>query len=407
LGLLQRILIIGAGQAAISCAAKLREINSEFDITVVGEEPSLPYQRPPLSKKHMLGECTLESLELKARDWYATSHIKCLTHSEVVKVDPKNKCIYLQTNETLNYDKLVFATGSSPRLLPPSIGGNLKNVHVLRSQKDAITLKTASENKSNLLIVGGGYIGLEAAAVFTKMGMSVTLVEASERILQRVASEKTSNYFRTLHENHGVNIIEGKSLKQFHGNTKDELTSAQLDDGSTIEADLAIVGIGAIANDQLAQQAQLVCSNGIEVNDFGQTSMDDIYACGDCAKFHLNGNHMRLESVQNAIDQGEHVALEISGQGKPYKPVPWFWSDQYAVKLQIAGINIGHTNSIVRTGKREGSISVWYFKGDKFIAVDAMNDPQAYMVGKKILEAGNSPKVEHIRDSDFNIRELI
>ena len=258
-----------------------------------------------------------------------------------------------------------------------------------------------------VLIVGGGYIGLEAAAVAARLGLKVTLVEMSERILQRVAAPQTSDYFRTLHQSHGVNIQEGTGLTQLHS-TKGRVSGAALSDGREIAVDFVIVGVGITPQSDIAEAAGLTVENGIQVNALGQTSDPAIWAAGDCAVFPYKGGRLRLESVQNAIDQAEAVASNILGANQAYVPQPWFWSDQYDVKLQIAGLNTGYDRVVSRAAPEDPkAVSFWYYQGDGLLAVDAMNDPRAYMVGKRLIESGKSPAPAVIGDPTSNLKSLL
>jgi 3-phenylpropionate/trans-cinnamate dioxygenase ferredoxin reductase component len=255
-----------------------------------------------------------------------------------------------------------------------------------------------------VLIVGGGYIGLEAAAVAAKRGLHVTLVEAASRILQRVAAPVTSDWFRALHRAHGVDIREGTGLDRLLG--EGHVTGARLADGSELALDFVVVGIGIAPNAALAQAAGIACEDGILVDDRGRTSAPHVWAAGDCARLPFRGARLRLESVQNAIDQAEAVARNMLGADEAYIPQPWFWSDQYDVHLQIAGLNLGWDDIVVRPGEGE-SVSHWYYAGDRLLAVDAMNDARAYMVGKRLLEAGRSPGKTEIADPGTNLKALL
>lgn len=400
------IIVIGAGQAAASFAARLRQNDRHCKITLIGEEPHLPYQRPPLSKKYATGDMSFDQLLLRPQDWYEQNQISCITDQRVSTVDTKTKNITLANGEVQHWDKLVFATGSRARSLPDAIGGNLESVYLLRGLKDADNFSDELVENRRVVIVGGGYIGLEAAAVCASRGLKVTLVEASERILQRVACHETSVWFRNLHTLNGVTIHEGVGLEKFEGENG-KVNAAILSDGTRLEADFVLVGIGIIPNAELAIDAGLDVDGGIVANEHCQTSHPDIYAAGDCAAFQYKGELTRLESVQNAIDQAECAADNIAGEARFYHPYPWFWSDQYDVKLQIAGLNRGYDNIITRTGDREGSMAHFYFKGDQFIAVDAMNDPRTYMVGKKILEAGKNITPEQASDKSIELKSLM
>jgi 3-phenylpropionate/trans-cinnamate dioxygenase ferredoxin reductase subunit len=405
------VVVIGAGQAAIAFAAKLRELDPKALITLIGEEQSLPYQRPPLSKKYMTGEMEAERLLLRPADWYGEHRVICKTGVRVERLDLAAKCLALSDGVTKPFDKLLIATGARPRQLPDAVGGNLKNVFTLRDLADADAIAAQIKPGKQALIIGGGYIGLEAAAVLSSMGMKVCVVEMAERILQRVAARETSDFVRAKHLAHGVEIREGVSLISLEGNS-DSVCRAFFQEGKALEVDLVLVGIGVLPNMELARDAGLVCGNGIEVDDLTRTSHPDIHAAGDVASFDFppkseNGNRIRLESVQNAIDQGEHAAKVICGEEASYRPYPWFWSDQYDMKLQISGLNLGYDQTVVRPGSREGGQSVWYFRHGKFIAVDAINDSKAYMFGKKILELVREVTPEQAQDGNFELKGLI
>jgi 3-phenylpropionate/trans-cinnamate dioxygenase ferredoxin reductase component len=276
---------------------------------------------------------------------------------------------------------------------------------VVRDLADVDAMAPHVEAGRRALIVGGGYIGLEAAAVAAKRGLQVTLVEMADRILQRVAAPETSDYFRALHQSHGVTIREGVGLDRLLGQGR--VTGARLSDGTELDVDLVIVGVGIAPATALAEAAGLEIENGIKVDARGQTSDPAIWAAGDCASFPWKAARIRLESVPNAIDQAECVAENIMGAGKDYVAKPWFWSDQYDVKLQIAGLNAGYDRTVVRPGDKPGSQSVWYFRGDALLAVDAMNDPRAYMIGKRLVEAGQSPSSAAVADPETPLKSLL
>lgn len=402
----KKVVVIGAGQAAIAFAAKLRDLDTDAEITLIGEEPSLPYQRPPLSKKYMTGEMEAERLLLRPADWYAENKITCLTGKSAKAIDLAAKQILLEQGP-IPFDKLMIATGSTPRRLPDAIGGNLGNVFTLRDLSDADAIAEHMIAGNQALIIGGGYIGLEAAAVLSQKGMKVRVVEMAERILQRVAAKETSDFVRTEHERNGVEIAEGVSLVSLEADQDGNVAKAVFEQGPALNVDLVLVGIGVLPNMELAREAGLVCGNGIEVDEFTRTSHPDIHAAGDVASFEYRGNRVRLESVQNAIDQAEAAAKVIAGDETPYHPYPWFWSDQYDMKLQIAGLNMGYDQTVVRPGTREGGQSVWYFSGSQFIAVDAINDSRAYMFGKKLLELGKQVTPEQAGDAEFDLKDLI
>ena len=326
-------------------------------------------------------------------------------NTRVTGIDRTGKTITLDNGETLSYDQLALTMGAHPRTLPAAIGGNLDGVFAVRDLADADAMAPQFTAGKHVLIIGGGYIGLEAAAVASKLGLKVTVVEMADRILQRVAAPETSDYFRALHTSHGVEIREGVGLDRLLGD--DHVTGARLSDGTTIEIDFAIVGVGVNQATILADSAGLATDNGITTDSHGRTSDPSIWAAGDCASVPYHGHAIRIESVGNAIDQAEAVAKNIAGADAPYTPKPWFWSDQYDCKLQIAGLNIGYTDVYVRHGDAPGVQSHWYYKDDILLAVDAMNDPRNYMIGKRLIEAGRSPAPAAITDPATDMKALL
>ena len=396
------IVVIGAGQAGASLVAKLRSEGCDGAITLIGEEHVPPYQRPPLSKKYLLGEMELERLFLRPESYYAENGIDLLLGRRVEAINRDRKTVIVG-GEAIAYDRLALTTGAVPRRLPPAIGGELEGVHVVRTLRDVDAMAPEFREGARVLIVGGGYIGLEAAAVAASKGLAVTLVEMAERILQRVASPQTADYFRALHQRHGVDIREGTGLERLIG--EDRVTGARLTDGSELEVDFVIVGVGITPDTALAEAAGLEIENGVKVDAFGRSSDPAIWGAGDCASFPHQGGRLRLESVPNAIDMAECVALNMLGREVPYVPKPWFWSDQYDVKLQIAGLNAGYERVITRQG--QGGVSFWYFRGDRLLAVDAANDARAYMVGKRLIDAGRSPDPQRIADPATDLKALL
>jgi len=398
------IVVVGAGQAGSSMVAGLRKAGFDGDITLIGAEPYLPYQRPPLSKAYLLGDMELERLYLRPLKFYVDNNIKVVLGQNVSAIDPEAKTITI-AGIGLEYDQLVLTTGSTPNRLPASIGGDLGGVHVVRGLADVDAMAPAVVEGARALIVGGGYIGLEAAAVAAKKGVKVTLIEMADRILQRVAAPQTSDYFRALHKAQGVDILEGVGLDHLLGEGG-QVTGAVLSDGSRLKADFVVVGVGIRPNTGLAEMAGLTLNNGIKVDAMGRTSDPSIWAAGDCASFPYKGARIRLESVPNAIDQAECVAGNMLGAGVDYKAEPWFWSDQFDVKLQIAGLNTGYDRVVTRDGSGQ-STSFWYYRGDTLLAVDAMNDPRAYMIGKRLIAAGKSPDPAVIADPESDLKALL
>lgn len=399
------VVVVGAGQAGASLVAKLRALGFEGEITLIGAEKVPPYQRPPLSKAYLLGEMAQERLYLRPAEFYADQNITLRLDTRVTGIDRAAKTITLSDDETLTYDELALTVGAHPRTLPAAIGGMLDGVFAVRDLADADAMAPAFQPGKRVLIIGGGYIGLEAAAVASKLGLEVTLVEMADRILQRVAAPQTSDYFRALHNSHGVDIREGVGLDRLLGD--DHVTGAILTDGTEVDIDFAVVGVGINPAAILAESAGIEVGNGITTDNHGRTSDPHIWAAGDCASCLFRGQTIRLESVGNAIDQAEAVAVNIAGGDQPYVPKPWFWSDQYDCKLQIAGLNVGYTDVYVRMGDAPGVQSNWYYNGATLLAVDAMNDPRNYMIGKRLIEAGRSPDPALITDPATDMKALL
>jgi len=397
------IVVIGAGQAGAALVAKLRLLGHGGAITLIGAEPAAPYQRPPLSKAYLLGAMTADRLLLRNEGFYAENRITLRLGDAVTAIDPAARSVTVG-GQTLPYDQLALTTGSNPRRLPAAVGGDLAGVYTVRSLADADAMRPEFVAGRRLVVIGGGYIGLEAAAVAAKLDLDVTVIEMAPRILQRVAAPETSVWFRALHRAHGVKILESTGLERLLGGPR--ITGARLADGREIAADFAIVGVGIRPVTGLAEAAGLALENGICTDAQGRTSDPAIWAAGDCASFPWQGGRLRLESVQNAIDQAELVAENMLGAGKSYTPVPWFWSDQYDTKLQIAGLNTGY-DRIVTRGPQGDAVSFWYFKGERLLAVDAMNDPRAYMVGKRLLELGRTVAPAAVASPTTNLKALL
>ncbi|MBU2358170.1 MAG: FAD-dependent oxidoreductase [Alphaproteobacteria bacterium] len=401
---MSRIVVIGGGQAAAALVAKLVAGGVTDGISLICAEPHAPYQRPPLSKAYLLGKMDRERLFFKPEAWYADHGIDLRLNCRAVGVDAAARQVTLSDDTVLGYDDLVLTTGAWPRTLPAAIGGTLDNVFAVRDLADADAMAPAFAQGARCLIVGGGYIGLEAAAVAASRGLHVTLVEASDRILQRVAAPETSAYFRDLHRSHGVDIREATGLVRLTGD--DLVAGTVLSDGTTLDIDFAIVGVGIAPDTALADGAGLTLDNGIACDAHGRTSDPHIWAAGDCASTPWRGARVRIESVGNAIDQAEIVAQNLLGHDVTYTPTPWFWSDQYDCKLQIAGLNTGYTAVYVKSGEGLAQ-SHWYYRDDTLIAIDAMSDVRNYMVGKRLIEAGQSPPPAVVTDPATDMKALL
>ncbi len=401
---MSHIIVVGAGQAGQSLVTKLRGLDFGGAITLIGAEPVPPYQRPPLSKKYLLGEMDLDRLFLRPESYYDEHNISLRMGSPVTAIDPGEKTVKVG-GDVIAYDQLALTTGSIPHRLPAKIGGDLGGVYTVRSLADADAMEPEFQTGRRVLIVGGGYIGLEAAAVAARKGLNVTLVEMADRILQRVAAPETSDFIRAAHRREGVTILEGVGLDHLEGNGN--VSSATLTDGTKIAVDFVIVGVGIRPDCGLAEMAGLDLENGIKTDEYGRTSDASIWAAGDCTSFPYRGQRIRLENVGNAIDQAELVAQNMLGSDTPYEAKPWFWSDQFDIKLQIAGLNTGYNTVITRHGDHSHSTSFWYFDDQILLAVDAVNDPRAYMVGKRLIEAQKSPDAAAISNPATDLKSLL
>lgn len=400
---MRHIIVVGAGQAGSSCVVKLRNGGFDGKITLIGSEAQPPYQRPPLSKAYLMGDMALERLYLRPHSFYGEHDIDLRLGVTVDAIDAAAQQITV-AGEVMAYDDLVITTGSIPHRLPASIGGAMEGVYVVRGLADVDAMAPRFVAGARVLIVGGGYIGLEAASVAAKLGLKVTLVEMAPRILQRVAAPETSDFFRALHSGHGVDLREAVGLERLTG--EGAVSGAVLTDGTTLDVDFVIVGVGVAPATALAEAAGAALENGIAVDAFGRTTVPHVWAAGDCASFPYRDARIRLESVPNAIEQAEVIAENLMGAEKEYLAKPWFWSDQYDVKLQIAGLNTGYDRVVTR-GAAPGPVSFWYYRGETLLAVDAANDPRGYMIGKRLIEGGKSPAPALIADPDTDMKALL
>ncbi len=398
-----QVVVIGAGQAGAALVARLRGQGFDGGITLIGDETAPPYQRPPLSKGYLLGEMAADRLWLRGPDFYAEQGIEVRSGAPVTAIDPAARQVTVG-GAVLAYDHLALTTGAIPRRLPAAIGGDLGGVYTVRTLADVDAMRAEFAPGRRVVIVGGGYIGLEAAAVASKLELDVTVLEMAPRILQRVAAPETSNYFRDLHGRHGVSILESTGLDRLLGEGR--VSGVQLSDGRTLPADFVIAGVGVVPATALAEAAGLQVENGIRTDALGRTSDPRIWAAGDCASFPHGTGRLRLESVGNAIDMAEAVADNMLGADTPYTATAWFWSDQYDCKLQIAGLNAGYDRIVVR-GPADDAVSHWYFEGATLLAVDAMNDPRAYMVGKRLIEANRSVDPLALQDPAVDLKSLL
>ncbi len=397
------MVVVGAGQAAGQAAASLRQGGYEGAIVILGDESHPPYQRPPLSKQYLSGEHGLEKVYLRPEKFYNDRDIDLRTNVTVSKIDPANKTVSLAGGDTIEYAKLLIATGSRPRKLNIE-GSDLPGIHYLRTIADVDGISQAMKTAQSLCIVGGGYIGLEVASVAIVAGLEVNVLEMEERILQRVTTPEMSEFYHNLHTSRGVKIHVNTGCSGFEGDGKVERV---LCGDKSIEADLVIVGIGIIPNIELAQDAGLNCDNGIVVDDHCRTSDENIYAAGDCTN-HPNpilNRRLRLESVPNAMEQARTATVNMLGGDKIYASVPWFWSDQYELKLQMVGFSSDGDTQVVRGDKEANQFAVFYLKDNAVVAVDAVNSPREFMVAKQLY--GKQVDASQLADSEFELKTLL
>ena len=402
----QTCVIIGASHAGGQCAISLRQAGWTGKITLIGEEKYLPYHRPPLSKDFLSGGKDLAEITIRPASTYETAKVDCILGNGAVSIDPKAKKVTLRDGQEFGYDKLVLCTGARPTPLPIQ-GADLGNVFYLRNADDVLAIKAQVKAGKKAVIIGGGYIGLETAASLTKQGMSVCVLEMADRILQRVTAPIMSSFYKRIHREEGVEIREQCAANEIVKTANGLKVIAS--DGE-YEGDMVIVGIGVLPNVELAKNAKLRVGNGIEVNEYCQTSAPDIYAAGDVT-WHYNPiyeRHFRLESVPNATDQAKTIAGHIVGKDKPYNALPWFWSDQFDLKLQIAGLSNGFDDVVVRGDvENSRSFAAFYFKGDKLLAVDAVNRPQEYMFGKRMIVMGKTIDKKALANEETALKTLM
>ena len=401
----QKIIIIGGGQAGCQTATSLRALGFLGEISIYCSENYLPYQRPPLSKKFLLGELDKERLFFKPEKFYRDNNINFFLNSYVAKIEKENKKIFLNNNEEDSYDKLVIATGTKPREIDVD-KDSAKNIFYLRSIDDVLEIKGKVQSSKKVAIIGGGYIGLEVAAILKKLGLSVTIIEMAGRILERVTSQIISDFYTKVHNEEGVKILTNTSVESITKKSKD---MEILTNNSAISADFVVVGIGVIPCDELASESGLKVQNGILVNEFCETSVKDIYSAGDCT-VHPNSYYnkdIRLESVHNAIEQGKTVASSIMNKKTPYNQIPWFWSDQYDLKLQIAGLCIDYDDIIVRGNSDNRSFAVFYMKDNYMIASDCINCPGEHMMSRRIISDKIIVDKDRLSDVLIPIKEVI
>ena len=399
------VIIAGGGQGGFQAAASLRSEGYEGPVAIVNEESHIPYQRPPLSKAFVLGKQDLDRLALRPESFYSERNIELLRGERVTTIDRAGSSVRLASGATRPYDWLVLATGATNRKLPVP-GANLDGVCYLRTVDEAQDIKARLDAASNVVVIGGGFIGLEIAATGRILGKAVTVLEAQPRLMARVIAPVLSEYFLQSHRQQGVEVRLGACAKEIQGASK--VTGVALEDGTVLPADLVVIGIGVVPNCDLAREAGLTISNGIAADEFLKTSDPKIFAIGDCVEYPspFTASRVRLESVQNAVDQAVAVARTITGKPAPYNAVPWFWSDQFDIRLQMAGISAGFDRTVTRGMMETRKFSVFYFAGPKLVGIDSVNRPADHMAGRKLLAAGKTLTPEQASDETISFKEL-
>ncbi|WP_406145958.1 NAD(P)/FAD-dependent oxidoreductase [Streptomyces sp. NBC_01012] len=402
------VVVVGAGQAGFETARALRGRGFRDLITLVGDERPGPAHRPPLSKGYLAGTVPAEDIALRPPSFYADQDIELLAGDRVACVDRERRTVLLESGLRLPYDNLVLATGSRPRTLPVP-GSSLTGVLSLRSLADADDLRLRLGGPPlSLVVVGAGFIGLEVAATARGLGHDVTVVEAQPRALARALTPTVSDRLVAEHRERGVRVLLGREVTTLIGDGEGRVAVMELGGGERIAADLVVVGVGVLPNTELALAADLLVGDGIVVDEQLRTSDPDIFALGDCARFpspHA-GRHLRVESVQNACDQAKCVAAAICGEPYAYTAVPWFWSEQYALRLQIAGLTTGHDETVTLGDRAEGKFSVLCFRDGRLIGVESMNRPADHGIARRLLTAGTDLSPETVRQPDFDLRRL-
>ncbi|MEQ1811530.1 MAG: FAD-dependent oxidoreductase [Terricaulis sp.] len=403
----RRVIIIGAGQAGGETAQRLRQGGFEGEITLIGEEPAAPYQRPPLSKAYLKGDLDIDRLMLRPASMYAEERIALLTKTRAVWIDRANRKVRVEGGRELPYDALVLATGAKPRKLP-LVGADLEGVYLFRTAADVDRVREKFVSGAKLIVIGAGYIGLEVAAVARQLGLNVTVIETAVRPLARVTSPEVAGFFLDEHTRQGVRFVLGGQPALIKGS--DRVAGVALTDGSELPADLVIAGIGVTPDIAIAEQCGLTVNNGIVTDRQCRTSDPNIFAIGDCAArpmVHYNGQIVRLESVHNAVEGAKIVAATLTGGKEHTEEAPWFWSDQYDLKLQIAGLFHGYDRVVFRGVMADRAFAAFYYKGDKLIAVDAVNRPAEYLGAKMLIQTGRTLPPNLLEDMSRPMKELV
>ena len=398
---------MGGGQAGFQTAASLRAEGYLGPVTLLGEEAHLPYQRPPLSKAFLLGKQNHSQVLLRPDSFYRDHDIRWMAGEKAMAIETHEHRVRLASGTAISYDTLVLSVGSRNRALPIP-GAGLDGFCYLRTLGEAVEIKQRLEQAQEVVVIGGGFIGLELAASARILGKPVTVIEALPRLMARVVAPVVSEFFRSSHAAQGVEVLLEAQVREIRDTGSGKAREVVLQDGSTRPADVVVAGIGVAPNIELAQTAGLAVRNGISVDEFLRTEAPDIFAIGDCAEYpnSFAGSRLRLESVQNAVDQAVCVAKAIAGKAAPYGAVPWFWSDQFDLRLQMAGLPAGHDRVVVRGQTESGKFSVFYFRGGRLCAVDSVNRPADHMAGRKLIAKGTALTPEQAADESVNLKIL-
>ena len=401
------VVIAGAGQGGFQLATSLRSAGYDGLITLIGDEPGLPYQRPPLSKGFLSGKEDIEESELRPQAFFQQQRIEVIAGERITRIDSAGQRVVLSSSTPIPYQHLVLATGARNRLLEMP-GAELEGVCYLRTRVEAIELRERMMAAQNIVIIGGGFIGLEVAAMAGALGRQVVVLEFRERLMSRVVAPAISEYFRLLHEERGIQFVFGAITQAITG-VGNKVTSVVLSDGTSYPADLVIGGVGVVPNSELAEAAGFEVGNGIVVDDHLRTANPSVFALGDCAYYpnRFAGGAVRLESVQNAVDQASCVAAHIAGRPQKYEAVPWFWTDQYHIKLQMAGLSHGYDLAVTRGDPASHKFSVLYFKQNQLIAIDSIHRPGEHMAGRKLIAGGTSLRPEQGADLSVELKTFV
>jgi 3-phenylpropionate/trans-cinnamate dioxygenase ferredoxin reductase component len=400
------VVIVGGGQAGYQIAASLRTEGFAGPVFLIGDEPHPPYQRPPLSKAFVLGKQDQARLLLRPESYYAGHQIELLAGESVIAIERSTCKVRLKSGRELSYGKLVLALGARNRRLPIP-GAELDGVCYLRTLGEAVDLKQRLEQAQNVAVIGGGFVGLEVAASARSLGKNVTVIEALPRVMARAVGGLISDFMRAAHLERGTEILSSAQVAEIRG-SGGKVRELVLSTGRTIPADLVVIGVGILPHTDLAREAGLPVDNGIAVDEFLRTADENVFAIGDCAQYPsvFSGSRVRLESVQNAVDQGVSVAKTIAGKAAPYAAVPWFWSDQFEIRLQMAGLAEGHDRQVVRGDPRSGKFSVFHFRAGKLCSVDSINRPADHLAARKLLASRAALSPEQAADESFNLKTL-